>query len=32
MSIIGKKFDEASIIGAADAFEKTFAYKAPEMV
>ena len=32
MSIIGKKFDEASIIGAADAFEKTFAYKAPELV
>lgn len=32
MSIIGKKFDEAAIIGAADAFEQTFDYKAPELV
>ena len=27
-----KKFDEAAIIGAADAFEQTFDYKAPELV
>lgn len=32
MSVIGKKFDEAAIIGAADAFEQTFDYKAPKLV
>ncbi|MCM1227107.1 MAG: Asp-tRNA(Asn)/Glu-tRNA(Gln) amidotransferase subunit GatA [Clostridium sp.] len=31
MSIIGKKFDEAAIIGAADAFEQSFDYKAPAL-
>lgn len=31
MSVIGKKFDEASIIGAADAFERSFDYKAPAL-
>lgn len=32
MSVIGKKFDEAAIIGAADAFERIFDYKAPKLV
>ncbi|MGN0620907.1 MAG: Asp-tRNA(Asn)/Glu-tRNA(Gln) amidotransferase subunit GatA [Porcipelethomonas sp.] len=32
MSLIGKKFDEASIIGAADAFERGFEYKAAELI
>ncbi len=32
MSLVGKKFDEASIIGAADAFERSFEYKAPELI
>ncbi len=32
MSVIGKKFDEAAIIGAADAFEQTFDVSAPELV
>ncbi len=32
MSVIGKKFDEAAIIGAADAFEQTFDYIAPVLV
>lgn len=31
MSIIGKKFDEAAIIGAADAFEQSFEYAAPQL-
>ena len=32
MSVIGKKFAEAAIIGAADAFERIFDYKAPKLV
>lgn len=32
MSVIGKKFDEAAIIGAADAFEQTFDISAPKLV
>ena len=32
MSVIGKKFDEVAIIGAADAFERIFDYKAPKLV